>query len=202
MWAACPSLGECRYKPFEAGASPGHSDANLFRYCQGVNASTDQRPLRAVRVAPIAVPPLLVCPNQRTYSDTVQVENELRVGAYLHLSRAAARAIVVRSLWLGQPGINPIRDLFGEIRMARHRDIPIFYAMARMANDVRLALARSFTPDFAVHARRLLAALGQTHKIYDSEPPCLLSQEPAAEDELRAHDRHVVATFRSAHCHC
>jgi hypothetical protein len=32
-----------------------------------------------------------------------------------------------------------------------------------------------------VHARRLLAALGQPHKIYDSEP-CALSKEPAAEE--------------------
>jgi hypothetical protein len=29
--------------------------------------------------------------------------------------------------------------------------------MARLANDVRLAPGRSVTPDFAVHARRLLA---------------------------------------------
>jgi hypothetical protein len=36
-------------------------------------------------------------------------------------------------------------------------DIAIFYAMARLANDVRLAPGRSVTPDFAVHARRLLA---------------------------------------------
>jgi hypothetical protein len=42
---------------------------------------TDRRPLRAVRVVPIADPPLLVCPNQRTYSATVQVENEPRAGA-------------------------------------------------------------------------------------------------------------------------
>jgi hypothetical protein len=27
-------------------------------------------------------------------------------------------------------------------------------------------------------------------------------EEPAAGDGLRAHDRHVIATFRSAHCHC
>jgi hypothetical protein len=38
-------------------------------------------PLRAVRVVPIAGQPLLVCPNQRTYSDTVQVENEPRARA-------------------------------------------------------------------------------------------------------------------------
>ena len=31
-------------------------------------------------------------------------------------------------------------------------DIPIFYAMARLANDARLAWARSVTPDIAVHA--------------------------------------------------
>ena len=50
-------------------------------------------------------------------------------------------------------------------------------------------------------ARGLLAPLGRPHKIYDGEP-CGLSKEPAAEDGLRAHDRHVIAAFRSAHCHC
>jgi hypothetical protein len=80
-------------------------------------------------------------------------------------------------------------------------DIALFYAKARLANDVRLAPGWSVTPDFAARARRLLAALGQLHKIYDSEP-CALSKEPAAEDGLRAHDRHVIAAFRSAHCHC
>jgi hypothetical protein len=39
------------------------------------------RPLRAVRVVPITGLPLLVCPDQRTYSDTAQVENELRAVA-------------------------------------------------------------------------------------------------------------------------
>jgi hypothetical protein len=67
-------------------------------------------------------------------------------------------------------------------------DIAIFYAKAHLANDVRLAPGQLVRPDFAAHARRLLAALGQPHKIYDSEP-CALSREPAAEDELRAHDR-------------
>jgi hypothetical protein len=43
--------------------------------------TTPPRPLRAVRFVPIAGPPVLVCPNQRTYSDTVQVENEPRAGA-------------------------------------------------------------------------------------------------------------------------
>ena len=93
------------------------------------------------------------------------------------------------------PAINPIRDLRGEIEIA------IFYGMARLAKDVRLAPGRAVTPDFAVHARRLLAALGHPHKIYDGEP-CPLSQEPAAKDGLRAHDRHLIAAFRSAHCHC
>ena len=46
---------------------------------------------------------------------------------------------------------------------------------------------RLVTPDFATHARRLLVAQGQLHKIYDGEP-CALSRESAAEDELRAHD--------------
>jgi hypothetical protein len=67
--------------------------------------------------------------------------------------------------------------------------------------DVRLAPGRLVTPDFAAHARGLLAPRGQPHKIYDGEP-CALSKEPAAEDGLRAHDRHVIAAFRSAHCHC
>ena len=79
--------------------------------------------------------------------------------------------------------------------------IALFYAMARLANDVRLAPGRSVTPGFAVHARRLLAALGPPHKIYHGKP-CPLQQEPAAEDELRAHDHNVIAAFRSAHCHC
>ena len=50
------------------------------------------------------------------------------------------------------------------------RDIAIFYAMARLVNDVRLAPERSVTLDFAVQARRLLAPIGQPHKIYDGEP--------------------------------
>jgi hypothetical protein len=66
-------------------SAPGISDVNLFRYCRGViyfdAQIPDRRPLRAVRVEPIAGPPLLVCPNQQTYSDTVQVENEPRAGA-------------------------------------------------------------------------------------------------------------------------
>ena len=73
--------------------------------------------------------------------------------------------------------------------------------MARVANGVRLAPGPSGTPDFAAHARRLVATLGQPHKIYDSEP-CALSKELAAEDGLRAHDHHLIAVFRSAHCHC
>jgi hypothetical protein len=73
--------------------------------------------------------------------------------------------------------------------------------VARLANDVRLAPGRLVTPDFAAHARRLLAVLGQLHKLCDSEP-CALSKEPAAEDGLRAQDRRLIATFRSAHCHC
>jgi hypothetical protein len=36
--------------------------------------------LRADRVVPIADPPLLLCPDQRTSSDTVQVESESRAG--------------------------------------------------------------------------------------------------------------------------
>lgn len=67
-------------------------------------------------------------------------------------------------------------------------DIALFYATAPLANDVRLAPGQLVTPDFAAHARRLLAALGQLHKIYDGEP-FALSKEPAAEDGLRAHDR-------------
>jgi hypothetical protein len=66
--------------------------------------------------------------------------------------------------------------------------IAISYAMARLANDVRLAPGWLVTPDFAAHARRLLTLPGQLRKIYDSEP-CALSKEPAAEDGLRAHDR-------------
>jgi hypothetical protein len=81
------------------------------------------------------------------------------------------------------------------------REIAPFFAMARLATDVRLAPGRLVTPDFAAHARELLAPLGPPHKIYDGKP-CALSQEPAAEDGLRAHDRHLIAKFRSAHCHC
>jgi hypothetical protein len=47
----------------------------------------------------------------------------------------------------------------------------------------------------------LLAPLGQLHKSYDGEP-CPFSKEKAAEDELRAHDRHLIAAFWSAHSHC
>jgi hypothetical protein len=53
---------------------PGISDVNWFRYCQGViyfdAQITDQRPLRAARVAPIAERPLLINRDQRTYSET------------------------------------------------------------------------------------------------------------------------------------
>jgi len=56
------------------------------------------------------------------------------------------------------------------------------------------------TPDIAAHARGLLAP-PEPHKSYDGES-CVLSKEPAAEDGLRAHDRHLIAAFRSAHCHC
>jgi len=34
------------------------------------------------------------------------------------------------------------------------------------------------------------------HKSHDGEPRAL-SKEPAAEDGLRAHERHLIATFRS-----
>jgi hypothetical protein len=54
---------------------------------------------------------------------------------------------------------------------------------------------------FGCHTRGLLAPPRQLHKIYDTEP-CASSKEPAAEDELRAHDRHLIAAFRSAHCYC
>jgi hypothetical protein len=50
-------------------------------------------------------------------------------------------------------------------------------------------------------ARVTVPPVGQPHKIYDGKP-CALSKEPAAEDGLRAHDRHLIVTFRSAHCHC
>jgi hypothetical protein len=36
----------------------------------------------------------------------------------------------------------------------------------------------------------------QPHKIYDVKPR---AKEPAAEHGLRAHDRHLIATFRGAH---
>lgn len=39
--------------------------------------------------------------------------------------------------------------------------IELFDAMARLAKDVRLARGLAVRPDFAVRARRLLAALGQ-----------------------------------------
>lgn len=42
--------------------------------------------LRAVRVVPTSDPPLPVCPNQRTYCDTVEVENEPR-GARISKAR-------------------------------------------------------------------------------------------------------------------
>jgi hypothetical protein len=78
--------------------------------------------------------------------------------------------------------------------------IALIYAMARLANDMWLASGRMVTPDFAAHARGLLAAPGQPYKIYDGKPRDL-SQAPAAEAGLRAHDRHLIATFRSAQCH-
>ena len=51
--------------------------------------------------------------------------------------------------------------------MTRHRDILRY---GRLANDVWFAPGRSVTPDFAVHARRLLAAPGGPHNIYNGEP--------------------------------
>jgi hypothetical protein len=53
------------------------------------------------------------------------------------------------------------------------QEIAIFYSMARLADDVRLASAQSVTPDIAVHARKLLTLLGQPHKVYDGEPRSL-----------------------------
>jgi hypothetical protein len=85
-----------------------------------------------------------------------------------------------------KPSIQSVTDLV----KYEWAGIAIFYAMARLANDVRLAPGRSVTPDFAVHARRLL---GQPHKIYDSEP-CALSH---GRGRLRAHDRHLIATFEA-----
>jgi hypothetical protein len=81
------------------------------------------------------------------------------------------------------------------------QEIALFYAIARLANGVRLAPGRLVTPTSRRTREGLLAPLGQPHKIYDGEP-CALSKEPAAEDGLRAHDRYVIAAFRSAHCHC
>jgi hypothetical protein len=64
-------------------------------------------------------------------------------------------------------------------------DIAIFYAKAHLANDVRLAPGQLVTPDFAAHDRRLLAALGQPHKIHDSEPAlCSRSRRPRADCAL------------------
>jgi hypothetical protein len=112
-------------------------------------------------------------------------------------SRAAARVIVVRGRWpvglariyrvSDRPMSERCQDLV-QRRVSRawpprpsiqsvtylvkyeRPNIALFYAMARLANDARLAPGRSVTPDFAAHARRLLAPLGQPHKIYDSEP--------------------------------
>jgi hypothetical protein len=78
--------------------------------------------------------------------------------------------------------------------------IALIFAMARLANDMWLALWWLVTPDFAPDARGLLAPPGQPYKIYCGKPRAL-SQAPAAEARLRAHDRHVIATFRSAQCH-
>jgi hypothetical protein len=53
----------------------------------------------------------------------------------------------------------------------------------------------------AAIARVTVPPVDQPHKNYDGEP-CALSKETAADDGLRAHERHLIATFRSAHCHC
>ncbi len=103
----------------------------------------------------------------------------------------------VSRAWPPKPSIQSVTYLV----KYEWQEITLFYAIARLANGVRLAPGRLVTPDFAAHARGLLAPLGQPHKIYDGEP-CALSKEPAAEDGLRAHDRHLIAAFRSAHCRC
>src|SRR5664279_5707086 len=76
--------------------------------------------------------------------------------------------------------------------------------MGPLANDVRLAPGQLVTPDFTAHARRLLAALGQPHKIYDSEPVlCRRSRWPrtgcaltAATQSRRLGARTVIADHR------
>jgi hypothetical protein len=118
--------------------------------------------------------------------------------AYLRLRRAAARVIVVRGRW--SAGLAQIYRVSDRTISEQYRDlvqrrvsrawpprlpsiqsvtylvkyawpeIALFYAMARLANDVRLARGRLVTPDFAAHARGLLAPPGQPHKIYDGEP--------------------------------
>jgi hypothetical protein len=45
---------------------PGISDVNLFRYCQGVNASTDECPLRADRAVSTVWQTLPRRPDQQT----------------------------------------------------------------------------------------------------------------------------------------
>ncbi len=81
----------------------------------------------------------------------------------------------VSRAWPLQPSIQSVTNV------VKYERLHIALFKARLASDVRLAPGRLFTPDFAVRTRRLLAALGQPHKIYDGGP-CALSQEPAAED--------------------
>jgi hypothetical protein len=78
--------------------------------------------------------------------------------------------------------------------------IALIYAMARLANDMWPAPRRFVTPDFAARAKGLLEPRSQPYKTYDGKPRAL-SQALAAQAGLRAHDRHLIATFRSAQCH-
>jgi hypothetical protein len=68
-------------------------------------------------------------------------------------------------------------------------------------HEVLLAPVRRLAWNNREASGGLLAPLGQLHKSYDGEP-CPFSKEKAAEDELRAHDRHLIAAFWSAHSHC
>ena len=74
--------------------------------------------------------------------------------------------------------------------------IALIYAMTRLANDMWPAPGRVVTLDLRGARERVPGAA----KSADGNPPAW-SQALAAEAGLRAHDRHLIATFRSAQRH-
>jgi hypothetical protein len=72
-------------------------------------------------------------------------------------------------------------------------------ARVRVAEQASLTSSGCGRAQTSAIVRVTVPPLGRPHKINNGEP-CALSKKPAAEDRLCAHDRCVIAAFRSAHC--